>query len=60
VLQERSSAPAEFPKQEESLELPIGDGILAGSGQLQSDLFDHRYAVVGEFALAGSTRSPVA
>jgi magnesium chelatase family protein len=48
-------APAELPKQEASFDLPIGIGILAGSGQLQSDLFD-RYAVVGELALDGSTR----
>jgi magnesium chelatase family protein len=48
-------APAELPKQEASLDLPIGIGILAGSGQLQSDLFD-QYAIVGELALDGSTR----
>jgi len=55
VLYERSLAPAELPKQEASFDLPIGVGILAGSGQLQSDVFD-RYAVVGELALDGSTR----
>src|SRR3989304_577826 len=49
-------APAELPKQEASFDLPIGVGILAGSGQLQSDLFD-QYAVVGELALDGSTRT---
>jgi magnesium chelatase family protein len=48
-------APAELPKQEASFDLPIGVGILAGSGQLESDLLD-RYAVVGELALDGSTR----
>ncbi|MGD9637300.1 MAG: magnesium chelatase domain-containing protein, partial [Pirellulales bacterium] len=48
-------APAELPKQEASFDLPIAVGILAGSGQLQSDLFD-QYAVVGELALDGSTR----
>jgi magnesium chelatase family protein len=48
-------APAELPKQEASFDLPIGIGILAGSGQLQSDLFD-QYAIVGELALDGSTR----
>ncbi len=48
-------APAELPKQEASFDLPIGVGILAGSGQLQSDLLD-QYAVVGELALDGSTR----
>ncbi len=49
-------APAELPKQEASFDLPIGVGILAGSGQLQSDLLD-QYAVVGELALDGSTRT---
>jgi magnesium chelatase family protein len=48
-------APAELPKQEASFDLPIGVGILAGSGQLHSDLFE-QYAVVGELALDGSTR----
>lgn len=55
ALYERSLAPAELPKQEASFDLPIGVGILAGSGQLQSDLLD-QYAVVGELALDGSTR----
>ncbi|HUT93585.1 MAG TPA: magnesium chelatase domain-containing protein [Thermoguttaceae bacterium] len=48
-------APAELPKQAASFDLPITLGILAGSGQLRSDLFD-RYAVVGELALDGGTR----
>jgi len=48
-------APAELPKQAASFDLPITLGILAGSGQLQSELFD-RYAVVGELALDGCTR----
>jgi magnesium chelatase family protein len=48
-------APAELPKQEASFDLPIGLGILAGSGQLQSELFDE-YAVVGELALDGCAR----
>lgn len=48
-------APAELPKQEASFDLPIGVGILAGSGQIRSDLFD-QYAIVGELALDGSTR----
>ena len=48
-------APAELPKQAASFDLPITLGILAGSGQLQSDLFD-KYAVVGELALEGNTR----
>ena len=48
-------APAELPKQASSFDLPISLGMLAGSGQLQSDLFD-KYAVVGELALEGNTR----
>lgn len=48
-------APAELPKQAASFDLPITLGILAGSGQLASDLFD-RYAVVGELSLEGNTR----
>jgi magnesium chelatase family protein len=48
-------APAELPKQAASFDLPITLGILAGSGQLESDRLD-RYAVVGELALDGSTR----
>ena len=48
-------APAELPKQAASFDLPIALGILAASGQLQSDMFDH-LAVVGELALDGGTR----
>lgn len=48
-------APAELPKQAASFDLPITLGILAGSGQIASELFD-KYAVVGELALDGSTR----
>src|SRR5438874_475030 len=48
-------APAELPKSAGSFDLPIAIGILAGSGQLKSDLFD-QYAIVGELALDGSTR----
>jgi magnesium chelatase family protein len=48
-------APAELPKQAASFDLPITLGILAGSGQISSELFG-RYAVVGELALDGSTR----
>lgn len=48
-------APAELPKQAASFDLPITLGILAGSGQIASELFD-RYAVVGELALDGTTR----
>ncbi|HTQ37800.1 MAG TPA: YifB family Mg chelatase-like AAA ATPase [Pirellulales bacterium] len=49
-------APAELPKNAASFDLPISLGILAGSGQLQSDLFE-KYAVVGELALDGVTRA---
>ncbi len=48
-------APAELPKQAASFDLPISLGILAGSGQFQSDRF-LQYAVVGELALEGHTR----
>jgi len=48
-------APADLPKDAGSFDLPIALGMLAGSGQLQSDRFD-QYAVVGELALDGSTR----
>ncbi len=48
-------APAELPKQAASFDLPIALGMLAGSGQLESDRFD-QYAVVGELALDGGTR----
>lgn len=48
-------APAELPKQAASFDLPITLGILAGSGQISSELFD-QYAVVGELALEGVTR----
>lgn len=48
-------APAELPKQAASFDLPITLGMLAGSGQLQSDLLD-KYAVVGELSLEGNTR----
>ena len=40
-------APAELPKQAASFDLPITLGVLAGSGQLTSDRFEH-YALVGE------------
>ncbi len=55
VLYERSLAPAELPKSAGSFDLPIAVGILAGSGQFKSDMFDE-YAIVGELALDGSTR----
>lgn len=48
-------APAELPKNAASFDLPITLGILAGSGQLQSELLS-QYAIVGELALEGITR----
>lgn len=48
-------APAELPKQAASFDLPIALGILAGSGQLDTDRFDG-FAVVGELSLEGNTR----
>lgn len=48
-------APAELPKQAASFDLPMSLGLLAGSGQLESERFQD-YAVVGELALDGSTR----
>ncbi len=48
-------APAELPKQAASFDLPITLGILAASGQLVSELFEH-YAVIGELSLEGRTR----
>jgi magnesium chelatase family protein len=48
-------APAELPKQAASFDLPISLGILAASGQFESDCF-RDYAVVGELALEGHTR----
>lgn len=48
-------APAELPKQASSFDLPIALGVLAGSGQLKSEILES-YAVVGELALDGSMR----
>jgi magnesium chelatase family protein len=48
-------APAELQKSAASFDLPISLGILAGSGQLDSELLD-QYAVVGELSLEGTTR----
>lgn len=49
-------APAELPKNAASFDLPITLGVLAGSGQFSSELFD-QYAVVSELSLEGATRS---
>ncbi|MEO8494164.1 MAG: YifB family Mg chelatase-like AAA ATPase [Planctomycetota bacterium] len=48
-------APAELPKQAASFDLPIALGILAGSGQINSEVFE-QYAIVGELSLEGLTR----
>ncbi|MEM8946404.1 MAG: YifB family Mg chelatase-like AAA ATPase [Planctomycetota bacterium] len=48
-------APAELPKQAASFDLPIALGLLAASGQLDSDIF-RQFAAVGELALDGTTR----
>jgi magnesium chelatase family protein len=48
-------APADLPKDAGSFDLPIAVGMLAGSGQLASELLE-QYAVVGELALEGTTR----
>jgi len=48
-------APAELPKQATSFDLPIALGMLAGSGQLNSDKLNE-YAVVSELSLEGNTR----
>lgn len=49
-------APADIPKQAAAFDLPISLGLLAASGQLNSDMF-RNYAIIGELALDGSTRS---
>ncbi|MCA9079606.1 MAG: YifB family Mg chelatase-like AAA ATPase [Planctomycetaceae bacterium] len=48
-------SPADFPKEAPSFDLPIALGMLAASGQLQSEKFAD-YAVVGELALDGTVR----
>ncbi len=48
-------APADLPKEAASFDLPIGLGILAGSGQVAAERLG-QYAVVGELALDGATR----
>lgn len=48
-------APAELPKNASSFDLPITLGMLAASGQIESDLFN-QYAAIGELALDGTMR----
>ena len=48
-------APAELPKQAASFDLPITLGMLAGSGQFESELLGS-YAAVGELSLEGNMR----
>ncbi len=52
---EGNSGPADLPKDAASFDLPIALGILAGSGQVASEMLS-RYAVVGELALDGTMR----
>ena len=49
-------APADLPKNAASFDVPIALGILAGSGQIDPSRLSE-YAVVGELALDGSTRT---
>ncbi|MFO1021428.1 MAG: YifB family Mg chelatase-like AAA ATPase [Planctomycetales bacterium] len=48
-------SPAELPKEAASFDLPIALGLLAASGQFQSELFAS-YAAVGELVLEGTLR----
>ncbi|MFN0054791.1 MAG: YifB family Mg chelatase-like AAA ATPase [Planctomycetales bacterium] len=48
-------SPAELPKEASSFDLPTALGLLAASGQLASERFEH-YAAVGELALEGTVR----
>jgi magnesium chelatase family protein len=48
-------SPADFPKDAPSFDLPIALGLLAASGQLQSERLS-THAVVGEMALDGTVR----
>lgn len=48
-------APADFPKDAPSFDLPIALGILSASGQISPDVFND-YGVVGELTLDGSLR----
>ncbi len=48
-------APADLPKEAASFDLAIALGMLAGSGQMETQRLE-QFAVVGELALDGSTR----
>ena len=48
-------SPADLPKDAASFDLPIALGMLAASGQLNSDRFAS-YSAVGELALDGTVR----
>lgn len=50
-------APAERRKAGTQLDLPIGMGVLAASGQLRAGEWASRYCFLGELALDGSVRS---
>ena len=49
-------APADVRKEGSAFDLPIALGVMAATGQIQSDSFD-RMLVLGELALDGSVRS---
>jgi len=49
-------SPADLPKEAASFDLPIALGMLAASGQMQSEQRFDDYAAVGELALNGSIR----
>ena len=48
-------APADLPKEGGRYDLPIALGILAASGQIQNDHFEHK-VFIGELALSGELR----
>src|SRR5205814_6730961 len=49
-------APADVKKEGPSFDLPIAVGMLAASGQLETDQLDN-FVMVGELALTGAVRS---
>ena len=48
-------APADIRKEGSAYDLPLAVGILAASGQIQSDLLEH-YVVMGELSLDGGMK----
>jgi magnesium chelatase family protein len=49
-------APADIKKEGPVFDLPIAIGMLAASGEIETDKLD-RYAMIGELALSGEVRS---